>query len=110
MAGGVAEALRRARSGSFTKKIEVEVENATDAKTAVKNGADIVMLDNFAPDEVRKLSTELRKLNPDVLIEASGGIRPENIEQYAAGADIISLGSLTHSVKSIDFSMEIEKA
>ena len=110
MAGGVIEALRRAKSGSFTKKIEIEVENATDARIAVKNGADIVMLDNFGSDEVRKLSAELKKLNPDVLIEASGGIRPENIEQYAAGADIISLGSLTHSVKSIDFSMEIEKA
>jgi len=110
MAGGVIEALRRAKSGSFTKKIEIEVENATDAMTAVKNGADIIMLDNFGPDEVRKLSAELRKLNPDVLIEASGGIRPENIEQYAAGADIISLGLLTHSIKSIDFSMEIEKA
>jgi nicotinate-nucleotide pyrophosphorylase (carboxylating) len=109
MAGGVVEALRRAKSGSFTKKIEIEVENAADARIAVKNGADIVMLDNFGPDEVRKLSAELRKLNPDVLIEASGGIRPENIEQYAAGADIISLGSLTHSVKSIDFSMEIDK-
>jgi nicotinate-nucleotide pyrophosphorylase (carboxylating) len=110
MAGGVAEALRRARSGSFTKKIEIEVENAADATTAVKNGADIIMLDNFGPDELKRLSAELKKLNPDVLIEASGGIKSANIEQYAAGADIISLGLLTHSVKSVDFSMEIEKA
>lgn len=110
IAGSVAEALRRAKRGSFTKKIEIEVENVSDARTAAKNGADIVMLDNFRPEAVRKLSAELKRLSPDVLIEASGGIGPENIQQYAAGADIISLGALTHSVKAIDFSMEMERA
>jgi nicotinate-nucleotide pyrophosphorylase (carboxylating) len=110
VAGGVKEALRRAKRGSFAKKIEIEVENEKDARTAVENGADIIMLDNFKPDDAKKLSAELKKINPDVLIEVSGGIRPENVEQYAAGADIISLGWLTHSVKSVDFSMEIEKA
>lgn len=110
IADGVKEALRRAKGGSFTKKIEIEVENEKDARTAVENGADIIMLDNFKPDDAKKLSAELKKINPDVLIEVSGGIRPENVEQYAAGADIISLGWLTHSVKSVDFSMEIEKA
>ena len=110
IAGGVKEALGRAKGGSFTKKIEIEVENEKDARTAVENGADIIMLDNFKPDDAKKLSAELKKTNPDVLIEVSGGIRPENVEQYAAGADIISLGWLTHSVKSVDFSMEIEKA
>jgi len=110
IAGGVKEALRRAKGGSFTKKIEIEVENEKDARTAAENGADIIMLDNFKPDDAKKLSAELKKINPDVLIEVSGGIRPENVEQYAAGADIISLGWLTHSVKSVDFSMEIEKA
>jgi nicotinate-nucleotide pyrophosphorylase (carboxylating) len=110
IAGGVNEALARAKKGSFTKKIEVEVESPEDARTAAREGADIVMLDNFGPEEVRKLSAELKSINPDLLIEASGGIRPDNIEKYAAGADIISLGWLTHSVKSVDFSMEIEKA
>jgi len=110
MAGGVKEALRRAKGGSLTKKIEIEVENEKDARTAVENGADIIMLDNFKPDAAKKLSAELKRINPDVLIEASGGIRPENVDQYAVAADIISLGWLTHSVKSVDFSMEIEKA
>ena len=110
IAGGVKEALSRARKGSFTKKIEIEVESPEDARTAAHEGADIIMLDNFGPEEVRKLSAELKSINPDVLIEASGGIRPDTIEKYAAGADIISLGWLTHSVKSVDFSMEIEKA
>lgn len=110
IAGGVEEALKRAKGRSFAKKIEIEVENEKDARTAVENGADIIMLDNFKPDAAKKLSAELKRLNPDVLIEASGGIRPENVDQYAAAADIISLGWLTHSVKSVDFSMEIEKA
>jgi len=109
IAGGIAEALRRARKGSFTKKVEIEVETPEDARLAVQEGADIVMLDNFGPEKVKEVAAELKHLNPDVLIEASGGIKPEDVERYAEGADIISLGWLTHSVKSMDFSMEIER-
>ncbi|OGS41984.1 MAG: nicotinate-nucleotide diphosphorylase (carboxylating) [Euryarchaeota archaeon RBG_16_62_10] len=109
LAGGVAKALQRAKRGSFTKKIEIEVENPRDARTAVENGADIVMLDNFKPEAARKLARELRTMNPEVLVEVSGGIRPENIEEYADAADIISLGWLTHSVRSADFSMAVER-
>jgi nicotinate-nucleotide pyrophosphorylase (carboxylating) len=109
IAGGIEEALKRARKGSITGKIEIEAETAEDARIAVRSGADIVMLDNFGPDDVAALSKELKRIRADVLIEASGGIRPDNIEKYAAGADIISLGWLTHSVKSIDFSMDLER-
>ncbi len=107
MAGGVVEALRRARSVSFTKKVEIEVESAEDAYAAVDNGADIVMLDNMAPDEARPLAAELRARRPDVVIEVSGGITPDNVALHADYADIISLGWLTHSVRSIDFSMTV---
>ncbi len=109
IAGGVAEAMKRAKHGSFTKKIEIEVETEKDAHTALANGADIIMLDNFEPENAKKLINELKAMRPDVLIEVSGGIRPDNIDKYASGADIISLGWLTHSVKSLDFSMRIEK-
>jgi nicotinate-nucleotide pyrophosphorylase (carboxylating) len=109
MVDGIAGALRRARKGSFTKKVEIEVETIEDALVAVREGADIVMLDNFGPEKVKKVAAELKRINPEVLIEASGGIRPEDIEKYAEGADIISLGWLTHSVKSVDFSMETER-
>src|SRR5512136_2871573 len=109
LAGGVEEALKRARRGSFTKKIEIEVENPKDARTALVNGADIIMLDNFKPKALQKLSKELKSKRPDVMIEASGGIRPENVRKFAPGADIISLGWLTHSVKSIDFSMDVKR-
>ncbi len=109
VAGGIGEALRRARKGSFTKKVEIEVETPEDARLAVQEGADIVMLDNFGPEKVKSVAAELRSINPEVLIEASGGIRPEDVVRYAEGADIISLGWLTHSVRSMDFSMDIEQ-
>ncbi len=110
IAGGIKETLLRAKRGSFTKKIEIEVQSPSDAKLAVENGADIVMLDNFAPEAAISTAANLRKINPSILIEVSGGIRPDNAEDYAPAADIISLGSLTHSYRSIDFSMDIVKA
>ncbi|UCE44666.1 MAG: carboxylating nicotinate-nucleotide diphosphorylase [Methanobacteriota archaeon] len=108
IAGGIREALRSARqAASFTKKIEIEVGTVDDALTAVEEGADIIMLDNLAPEEGEKVAREVRSANPMTVIEVSGGIRPDNIEAYASFADIISLGWLTHSVRSIDFSMDI---
>jgi len=109
IAGGIREALSRAQKGSFTKKIEIEAENRADAIAAVEGGADIILLDNLSPREVKRIADELRKKRPEILIEASGGITPETVAAYAAGADIISLGWLTHSVRSVDFSMDIEK-
>jgi len=108
IAGGVKEALARVRKRDRGRKIEIEVENPEQAHIALENGADIIMLDNFRPAEAMKLAMELKKKRPSVLIELSGGIRPDNIGKYAPAADIISLGWLTHSVKSIDFSMKIE--
>ena len=108
IAGGIREALRSARqAASFTKKIEIEVGTVDDALVAVEEGADIIMLDNLAPEEGEEVAREVRSANPTTVIEVSGGIRPDNIEAYAAFADIISLGWLTHSVRSIDFSMDI---
>ncbi|MGQ9587570.1 MAG: carboxylating nicotinate-nucleotide diphosphorylase [Thermoplasmata archaeon] len=110
IAGGVREALARAKKGGHAKKVEIEVENAKDAHIALENGADIIMLDNFSPEEARKLSSELKREKPEVMIEVSGGVRPDNIEEYASCADIISLGWLTHSYRSADFSMVLDKA
>jgi nicotinate-nucleotide pyrophosphorylase (carboxylating) len=108
LAGGIKEALRRAKARSFTKKIEIEVESRKQAYDALDGGADIIMLDNFSPGDATRLSKELKKAGPSVLIEVSGGITPDNIDKYAVAADIISLGSLTHSFKSVDFSMKVE--
>lgn len=109
--GSVKESLEKARKNvSFTKKIEIEVENLDDAISAAQNGADIIMLDNMKPNEVNKIlsSLESNGLRKNVLIEVSGGINPDNITEYAKiNVDIISTGHITHSAKALDMSMEI---
>ncbi len=108
IAGGVKQALGRARKASRGRRIEIEVEDSEQAHLALENGADIIMLDNFKPEQAARISKELKRIRPGIMIELSGGIRPENIAKYAPAADIISLGWLTHSVRSIDFSMKID--
>lgn len=103
--------LKAKENVSFSKKIEIEVESLDDAVDCVKNGADIVMLDNMGPKEVKDVIDELEKLNirQNSLIEVSGGITDETIRQYAdLGVDIISIGALTHSSRSLNFSLKIE--
>ncbi len=102
------EGLRSARNGGFTKKVEVEVESLADALVAAQAGADIVMLDNMIPVLARECYRTLKKDHPHVLVEVSGGIDSGNILDYAASADVISLGYLTHSYRSIDFSLELD--
>jgi nicotinate-nucleotide pyrophosphorylase (carboxylating) len=92
------------------KKFEVEVENTSDAVLAAKEGATIIMLDNFTPAQIKKTIQTLKnqKLRNKVLLEASGGITSKNISKYGqTGVDIISVGSITNSVKGIDMSLEI---
>ena len=90
--------------------IECEVSNTKSSIEAIKSGADIVMLDNFTPEMAQKTISYLGKsgLREKVLIEISGGVNISNIKDYAlALPDMISIGSLTHSSNSIDFSMKI---
>jgi len=92
------------------KKFEVEVENTSDAVLAAKEGATIVMLDNFSPYQIKRTIKVLKnqKLRNKVMLEASGGINSKNISKYGqTGVDIISVGSITNSVKGIDMSLEI---
>ncbi len=113
LAGNLDEALSRARKhASFSKKIEVEVTSPEDALKAAKLGADIVLLDNFSPSQVKQAAGTLKKAGLDgkIILEASGGITSANLLEYAfAGADLVSLGELTHSVKALDISLEIVK-
>lgn len=113
VAGGIDKTISKAkRRASFSKKIEVEVTNAEDALKAAKAGADIVLLDNFSPNQARKACALLRKAEGQrkILIEASGGINTENITKYAStGVDIVSLGEITESPRALDISLEITK-
>jgi nicotinate-nucleotide pyrophosphorylase (carboxylating) len=105
--GSIEKALKKANSVKFIKKIEIEVTNKEQALTAAKLGADIIMLDNMEPEQVKEIASEVKKVRPEVLLEISGGITPENIEGYVPYADVISLGWLTHSVPAKDFSLEV---
>ena len=105
------EALHAARRHSAYKKIEVEVESATDAVKAAGAGADIVMLDNMTPAQVQETISLLKEkgLRDKVVIEISGGIDENTLRDYAAcGADVISMGALTHTVKNFSLSLEIQ--
>jgi len=92
------------------KHVEVEVENQRDATLAASSGATIVMLDNFSPVQIKKTITVLqkKKLRNKVKLEVSGGINSKNITAYAkTGVDMISVGSITNSVKGLDLSLEV---
>lgn len=102
----IREAIRKTRK--LGREVEIEVETVEDALIAAEEGADVIMLDNMSPVKGKLASSKIREINPDIKIEVSGGITPENITNYTF-ADRISLGWLTHSVKSKDFSLEIEK-
>jgi nicotinate-nucleotide pyrophosphorylase (carboxylating) len=87
-------------------KVEVEVNTVEEALEAAKAGADIIMLDNMNLDDMRRV---VDSIPSHVEIEASGGITLDNVRAAAlTGVDFISIGALTHSVKSLDISLELE--
>jgi len=106
-AGGIIPAVKGARASiPHTIRIEVETESLEQVKEALEAGADIIMLDNMTPD----LMTEaVRFINKRALTEASGNITVDTVETIArTGVDLISSGSLTHSVKAMDISLRFE--
>jgi len=111
LAGSITESVRRAKAKvSFTKKIEVEATSPDQAVEAGLAGADIILLDNMTPQDVKKSLSllEAKKLRVHLLIEVSGGITRENLLSYVkTGVDVISVGSITHSAKAIDMSLEL---
>ena len=109
LVGSVTKALRQVQGKVQQKTIEIEVENEKDALAAAKRKVDVIMLDNIPPRKGEAITRKIRQINPHILIEVSGGITRDTITNYARFADRISLGALTHSVRSKDFSLEIFK-
>src|SRR6266849_2712278 len=111
LSGSITDSIRKAKAKvSFTKKIEVEVTSQDQAVEAALAGADIVLLDNMTPQEVKKSVglLESKKLRKNLLVEVSGGITRENLASYVkTGVDVISVGSITHSPKAIDMSLDL---
>ena len=109
----LATAVRAAKAaGGFSVKVEVECGSAEMAAEAVRAGADVVMLDNMDPDEVRRAAAWLRQeprcRGREFLIEVSGGLTDANVGAYAAaGVDILSTSSIHQGVKHVDFSLKI---
>lgn len=101
------QTIKRARARApHTVKIEVEVESVEAAIAATNAGADIVMLDNMSPVEMR---TAVDQIAPHCTVEASGGITLANVAEVAqSGVDIISIGALTHSPTALDISLDYE--
>ncbi len=110
LAGGITEAVTRAKMKvGHLHKIEVEISNWAQLREALEAGADIVMLDNQTPEEARKLVEMSRQINPNVLLEASGGMDLDRVRSFAeAGVDLISVGRLTHSARAVDISFKIQ--
>jgi len=106
--GSVAEAVRRARRKVGPKvHVEVEIDRVADLESAIEAGADIVMLDNMRPAEMRKAVAIARGR---VLLEASGGVTLANVRRVAeTGVDFISVGWITHSAPTLDVALDFER-
>jgi nicotinate-nucleotide pyrophosphorylase (carboxylating) len=107
LAGGVREAIDAARAHvPHTCRLEIEVESIEQLDEALNARADIVMLDNFAVDQ---LGEAVRRAAGKAIVEVSGRVGVERIAQLARlGVDVISVGTLTHSAAATDISLEIE--
>lgn len=108
-AGSIREAVKAAvESRTHTLRVEVEVETLDQLAEAIAAGADVVMLDNM---DLETMAEAVRQTKGKIPLEASGGITLDNVREVAAtGVDLISIGALTHSVRAVDMSMEIEPA
>jgi nicotinate-nucleotide pyrophosphorylase (carboxylating) len=111
LAGGVSRAVAAARAAAPAgTPVEVEVESDKDLAEALIAGADRILIDNQSPETVARWCAEAKRARPAIFVEASGNMRLENVRSYAeAGADAVSVGSLTHSVAAADVSLELSR-
>jgi nicotinate-nucleotide pyrophosphorylase (carboxylating) len=108
-AGGVGEAVRRARASSALP-VQAECTTMEEVDEALDAGAVAFLLDNQAPGELSKLVTRIRERRDFALIEASGGVTLANVAEIAgSGVDRISVGAFTHSAPALDLSMKLDE-
>lgn len=109
--GGITNAIHTARKRiPHTMKIEVETENMLQVEEALGAGADIIMLDNMSPPNMSIAVRRIREVATHIVIEASGGVSLETLKSIAlTGVDVISVGSLTHSIRSLDISLDLNE-
>jgi len=107
-AGGLSNILDKMSLLPPGMAIDIEVTSVEDGIAAAKRGADIIMADHMSPSDIGVLKESIKDMGKEIKIEASGNITSANILQYAEFADIISIGALTHSVRSIHFSLDLE--
>jgi nicotinate-nucleotide pyrophosphorylase (carboxylating) len=114
IAGGVGEAVRRARAARPGIAIEIECRDQREVAEALAAGADRVLLDNMAVEDLRAAVTARNAADDGghrAELEASGGVTIENVREIAAtGVDFVSVGALTHSAPALDLSMLLEPA
>ncbi len=103
-AGGITQAISAAKkTAPHLLKIEIEVRNLAELSEAIQAGAEVIMLDNFSPALIKEA---IKNKPAGTLFEVSGGMNSSNIREYALeGVDVISVGSITHSVKALDLSL-----
>jgi nicotinate-nucleotide pyrophosphorylase (carboxylating) len=105
--GSAAEAVTRARDHvGDDLVVEVEIEDLADLEAVIEAGADIVLLDNMSPDDMR---LAVKRAGGQVLLEASGGITADSIRAVAeTGVDRISVGGITHSAPALDVALDFD--
>jgi nicotinate-nucleotide pyrophosphorylase (carboxylating) len=110
MAGGIPKAVEQVRAKIDPSiKIEVETTNLVEVKQAIEAGADIIMLDNMSNEAMKEAVDVIKAAGKGIKTEASGNMSiPRLIEVAATGVDYISVGALTHTVKAMDISMNIQ--
>lgn len=104
-AGGLGEAVRRVRARGVSLPIEVEAQSLTDVDAAIEARPDVIMLDNLSDAEMREA---VARIGGRAKVEISGGVTLERIPSLASlGADVVSVGALTHSAPAADISLEM---
>jgi nicotinate-nucleotide pyrophosphorylase (carboxylating) len=109
LAGGVGEAVHRAREARPDLPVEVECRDLAEVRQGAEAGADRLLLDNMTPAQLQEAVSAARAGGYGPELEASGGITLENVAEFAAsGVDFVSVGALTHSAPALDLSMTLE--